>query len=130
MSYFTIVVGHVGCQRLCASATTRPAEQHDVAMRRIRRLWLKTQHLHFCRFWKGYKPISYFLMSKINPLKPVDSKRTVSLETIAPHHVIEKHKLESKREVYRRRNEAYIKTMYGSPFEKEEVRWVEKFSST
>ena len=58
----------------------------------------------------------------INPLKPAESKRTVCLETVTPHYDIERNKLEGKREAYRRRNEEYVKTMYGNPNEKEEVR--------
>ena len=61
-------------------------------------------------------------MSQINPLQPYEAKRTVCLETVNPHHDIEKLKIDAKREVYRLRNQGYVKAMYGNPSEKEEVR--------
>lgn len=63
-------------------------------------------------------------MSSSNPLKPLECKRTVSLETGICHHEIQERKLQGKREAYKRRNEMYLKAVYGSPQEKEEVKWV------
>ena len=61
-------------------------------------------------------------MSSSNPLRPIECKRTVSLETVTCHHEIQERKLQGKREAYKRRNEMYVKAMYGSPQEKEEVK--------
>jgi len=46
----------------------------------------------------------------------------VSLETVLGHHEIQEHKLRGKREAYKRRNDLYVKAMYGNPLEKEEVK--------
>lgn len=61
-------------------------------------------------------------MSRLNPLQPGTCRRTVSLETVQRHHDIEEQKLRGKREIYRKRNEMYVKSMYGNPSEKEEVK--------
>lgn len=61
-------------------------------------------------------------MSSLNPLRPLECKRTVSLETVSQHHEIQERKLQGKREAYRKRSEMYVKAMYGSPQEKEEVK--------
>ena len=63
-------------------------------------------------------------MSRLNPLKPVGCRRTVSLETIQSNHEIQESKIRGKREAYNRKNEAYIKSLYGNQREKEEVRFV------
>ena len=63
-------------------------------------------------------------MSRKNPLRPADCKRTVSMETVSTHHEIQERRLQGKREAYQRRNDMYVKAMYGSPQEKEEVKWV------
>ena len=44
------------------------------------------------------------------------------METVSRHHEIQERKLQGKREAYKRRNDAYVKAMYGSQQEKEEVR--------
>ncbi|XP_074609975.1 uncharacterized protein LOC141864136 [Acropora palmata] len=61
-------------------------------------------------------------MTELNPLRPRDSKRSVSLETVSFHHEIEQRKMQGKREAYKRRNEMYVKAMYGNTKEKEEVK--------
>ncbi|XP_020606817.1 uncharacterized protein LOC110045557 [Orbicella faveolata] len=61
-------------------------------------------------------------MSRLNPLQPGTCRRTVSLETVLGHHEIQEHKLRGKREAYKRRNDLYVKAMYGNPLEKEEVK--------
>lgn len=61
-------------------------------------------------------------MSHLNPLKPETCRRTVSLETVQPHHVNHEHKLRGKREIYKLRNDAYAKPMYGNSMEKERVK--------
>jgi len=61
-------------------------------------------------------------MSSLNPLQPGTCKRTASLETVQGHHEIDQLKLRGKREAYKRRNDLYIKAMYGSPSEKEKVK--------
>ena len=61
-------------------------------------------------------------MSNNNPLQPPDGRRTVTLETKDLNHDNEQVKLTHKREVYRRRNDQYVKAMYGDTIEKEEVR--------
>lgn len=62
------------------------------------------------------------MMSRKNPLQPDECKRTSSLETVLPHHEIQDRKLHGKREAYKRRNDMYVKAMYGNTLEKEEVR--------
>ena len=47
---------------------------------------------------------------------------TSSVETATPNQKSAERILEGKREVYRKRNDAYVKAMYGNPVEKEEVR--------
>lgn len=61
-------------------------------------------------------------MNTNNPLQPPEGKRTFALETKEPHYDNELVKLANKREIYRRRNEKYVKAMYGDPAGKEEVR--------
>ncbi|KAL9959672.1 hypothetical protein ACROYT_G033015 [Oculina patagonica] len=61
-------------------------------------------------------------MSRLNPLQPTTCKRTVSHETVLGHHEIQESFLRGKREVYKRRNERYVKAMYGNPLEKEQVK--------
>ncbi|EDO30462.1 predicted protein [Nematostella vectensis] len=61
-------------------------------------------------------------MSKANPLRPGEGKRTVSLETVASQQQVEEHKLRGKREAYMKRHELYVKSMYGNVIEKEQVR--------
>lgn len=63
-----------------------------------------------------------FTMSRLNPLQPGTCRRTVSLETVLGHHEIQENKLRGKREAYKRRNDLYVKAMYGNPSEKEEVK--------
>ena len=62
-------------------------------------------------------------MSNSNPRR-TDAciKRTVSMETVSRHHEIQERKLQGKREAHKRRSDTYVKAMYGSPQEKEEVR--------
>lgn len=61
-------------------------------------------------------------MTDLNPLWPRECQRSVSLETVSRHHEIEERKMQGKREAYRRRNDMYVKAMYGGPKEKEEVK--------
>ena len=61
-------------------------------------------------------------MSNSNPLRPTGCKRTVSLETVVRHHDIQERRWQGKRGTYRRRNETYVKAIYGSPEEKEQVK--------
>lgn len=61
-------------------------------------------------------------MDANNPLQPPEGKRTFSLETKGPHYDNESTKLRNKREIYRRRNDQYVKAMYGDPIQKEQVR--------
>lgn len=61
-------------------------------------------------------------MSNNRPLQPTDGRRTFTLESKGSHHENDQVKLMNKREIYRRRNEQYVKAMYGDPTAKEEVR--------
>lgn len=61
-------------------------------------------------------------MSRLNPLQPATCKRTVSHETVLGHHEIQESFLRGKREAYKRRNDLYVKAMYGNPKEKEKVK--------
>lgn len=61
-------------------------------------------------------------MTSTKPLQRPDGKRTFSLETKDLNHDNEQAKLMSKREIYRQRNEQYVKAMYGDITAKEEVR--------
>ncbi|KXJ16252.1 uncharacterized protein LOC110236122 [Exaiptasia diaphana] len=61
-------------------------------------------------------------MTSTKSLQPPDVKRTFSLETKDLNHDNEQAKLVNKREIYRQRNQQYVKAMYGDIAAKEEVR--------
>jgi hypothetical protein len=61
-------------------------------------------------------------MSDINPLQPSEGKKTVTSETKDTRHDQEQVKLMGKREAHRRKHEVYVKAMYGSSEEREELR--------
>ncbi|XP_070558114.1 uncharacterized protein [Ptychodera flava] len=59
---------------------------------------------------------------RINPLRPVRDRRTVSLETTGAHHVIEQRTLAMKQREHYRYHSGWEKPFYGSPAEKETYR--------
>ncbi|XP_031566364.1 uncharacterized protein LOC116301446 [Actinia tenebrosa] len=61
-------------------------------------------------------------MSNTKNLRTPESKKTASSETSKTHLDDEQMKLINKRDAHRRRNEAYVKVVYGNSTEREEVR--------
>ncbi|XP_077985439.1 uncharacterized protein LOC144440066 [Glandiceps talaboti] len=59
---------------------------------------------------------------RINPLRPVRERRTVSLETTDAHHVLDQRVLAMKQREHYRFHSSWEKPFYGSPAEKEAYR--------
>lgn len=61
-------------------------------------------------------------MSNTNNLKTSEVKKTASSETSKNHLDEEQVKLINKREAHRKRNDSYVRVVYGNSTEREEVR--------